>query len=71
MTLSSSDLSLPESRNMSVMRAVKTFVMEPILKPVPPPGGPLPGSGECKTVHNFDDVRIFFHKTEISCILWY
>ncbi len=37
---------LPASLNISIMRAVNTFVMEPILKAVSPPGAPRLGSAE-------------------------
>ena len=42
--LSSRDLSSPESRSISDMRAVNTLVIEPILNPVSAVGGPLVGS---------------------------
>ena len=42
---SSRDLSSPESRSMSAMMAVNSLVIEPILNPVSPVGGPLVGSG--------------------------
>ena len=41
---SSRDFSLPESRSMSVINAVNTLVIEPILNPVLAVGGPLSGS---------------------------
>ena len=46
--LSSSDFSFPESRSMSIISAVKTLVIEPILKPVLAVGGPLLGSAQSK-----------------------